>query len=40
LLAQVTIGDVIIVNPERERAGEDSVVTGIERQLQKMLEIN
>jgi 1-acyl-sn-glycerol-3-phosphate acyltransferase len=40
LRADVTIGDAIIVNPERERGVEDPVVVGIERQLQLMLGIN
>jgi Acyltransferase len=36
----VTVGDAIVVSPERERGGEDPVMAGIERQLRQMLGIN
>jgi hypothetical protein len=35
----VTVGDAIAVKPERERGGEDPVLTEIERQLKQMLGI-
>ena len=40
LRVRVTVGDAIVVSPERERGGADPVVAGIERQLQQMLGIN
>jgi 1-acyl-sn-glycerol-3-phosphate acyltransferase len=36
----VTVGDAIVVSPERQRGGEDPVMAGIERQLKDMLGIN
>ena len=39
LRVHVTVGDAIVVSTERERGGEDPVVSGIERQLQQMLGI-
>jgi hypothetical protein len=35
----VTVGDAIVVSPNRERGGEDPVLVGIERQLKQMLGI-
>src|SRR5262249_32933220 len=37
---KVSIGDAIVVNPERERGGEDPLLVEIERQLQRMLGIS
>jgi 1-acyl-sn-glycerol-3-phosphate acyltransferase len=36
----VTIGDAIVVSPERERGGEDPLLAEVERQLQAMLGIS
>jgi hypothetical protein len=33
----ITVGDAIVVNPERLRGGPDPVMTGIESQLKLML---
>jgi hypothetical protein len=40
LHVQVTVGEPIVVSPERERGAEDPVVAGIELQLKQMLGIN
>jgi hypothetical protein len=40
LRVTVTVGDAIVVNPARERGGEDPVLVGIERQLKHMLGIS
>ena len=39
LRVTVTVGDAIVVNPARERGGEDPVLAAIERQLKQMLGI-
>ncbi len=39
LHATVTMGDAIVVNPNRERGGDDPVLVGIEQQLKTMLGI-
>ena len=37
LHVHITVGDGIVVSPERERGGADAVMSGIESQLQQML---
>jgi 1-acyl-sn-glycerol-3-phosphate acyltransferase len=37
--ATTTVGDAIVVSPNRERGSDDPVLAGIERQLKQMLEI-
>jgi 1-acyl-sn-glycerol-3-phosphate acyltransferase len=39
LHASATVGEAIVVNPNRERGGEDPVLAGIELQLKQMLGI-
>ena len=39
LTVTATFGDAIVVDPARERGGDDPVLIGIERQLQQMLGI-
>jgi hypothetical protein len=39
LRVTASVGDAILVNPARERGGEDPVLAGLERQLKQMLGI-
>jgi hypothetical protein len=39
MVVTVTMGDAIVVNPNRERGGDDPVLVGIETQLKTMLGI-